>query len=148
MCFKNYQLKQILLVLFLAINTLQSSAQNKDVHIIKGILAAQTKQWNIGNLDSFMHGYWQSDSLLFIGSKGPKYGYRPILENYKKSYPDTAHMGKLAFDIVEIRKLSAEYYFVVGKWHLQRSIGDVGGMYTLLFKKINGKWVIVVDHSS
>ncbi len=141
-------MKQILLVVFLAIITLHCSAQNKDVQRIKSILAAQTKQWNIGNIDSFMHGYWQSDSLLFIGSKGPKYGYKTTLDNYKKSYPDTAHMGKLLFDIVDVKKLSTEYYFVVGKWHLQRSIGDVSGMYTLLFRKINGHWVIVVDHSS
>ncbi|MBC7721890.1 MAG: DUF4440 domain-containing protein [Pedobacter sp.] len=141
-------MKQLLTIIFLAIISLQATAQNKDVQTIKGILAAQTKQWNIGNLDSFMHGYWQNDSLLFIGSKGPKYGYITTLENYKKGYPDTAHMGKLAFDIVAIKKLSAEYYFVVGKWHLQRSVGDVGGMYTLLFRKINSEWVIVVDHSS
>ena len=141
-------MKQIRCIIFLSIITLHTSAQNKDIQTIKGILAAQTKQWNIGNLDSFMHGYWQDDSLLFIGSKGSKYGYNTTLENYKKGYPDTAHMGKLAFDIVEVRKLSTEYYFVVGKWHLQRSIGDASGMYTLLFRKISGQWVIVVDHSS
>ena len=135
-------MKQLLFIICLATAALHSVAQNKDVQTIKGILAAQTKQWNIGNLDSFMHGYWQNDSLLFIGSKGPKYGYNTTLENYKKSYPDTAHMGKLAFDIIEVKKLSTEYYFVVGKWHLQRSVGDVGGMYTLLFKKINDQWVI------
>jgi len=26
--------------------------------------------------------------------------------------------------------------------------GDVGGHYTLLFRKIKGEWVIVADHSS
>jgi hypothetical protein len=36
----------------------------------------------------------------------------------------------------------------VGKWHLKRTIGDIGGYYTLLMKKINGKWVVVSDHSS
>ena len=141
-------MKPLFLLLLLSFFCKSITAQNKDVQTIKSILAAQTKQWNIGNLDGFMHGYWQSESLLFIGSKGPKYGYNNTLKNYKKSYPDTAHMGKLLFDIVEVRKLSAEYYFVVGKWHLQRSVGDVGGMYTLLFRKINGEWVIVVDHSS
>jgi len=36
----------------------------------------------------------------------------------------------------------------VGKWHLTRSIGDVGGHFTLLFKKVKNRWVIVADHSS
>jgi ketosteroid isomerase-like protein len=57
-------------------------------------------------------------------------------------------MGHLDFEFVEFRKISSEYYFVVGKWHLKRTIGDVGGAYTLLFRKINGSWTIVVDHSS
>ena len=141
-------MKQLVIVTFLAIITLNSSAQNKDAQTIKSILHAQTKQWNLGNLDAFMIGYWQNDSLLFIGSKGPTYGYNTTLKNYKKNYPDTAHMGKLSFDIVSVKMLSTEYYFVVGKWFLKRSVGNIGGMYTLLFRKINGQWVIVVDHSS
>ncbi|HEY2727297.1 MAG TPA: DUF4440 domain-containing protein, partial [Parafilimonas sp.] len=76
------------------------------------------------------------------------YGWRTTLENYKKHYPDTATMGKLAFNLINLKKLSPEYYFVIGAWHLTRSIGDIGGYFTLLFKKINGRWVIVVDHTS
>jgi hypothetical protein len=47
-----------------------------------------------------------------------------------------------------MRPLSDKNYFVVGKWHLQRSIGDIGGHFTLLWRKIKGQWVIVADHSS
>jgi hypothetical protein len=57
-------------------------------------------------------------------------------------------MGKLSFDILLVKRLSLEYFQVVGKWHLERSIGNLSGHYTLLFKKINGKWVIIADHSS
>ena len=71
-----------------------------------------------------------------------------VLSVIKKNYPDLATMGKLDFEIVETKRLSVLYYFVVGKWHLQRSAGDVGGYFTLLFKRINKTWVIVVDHSS
>lgn len=112
------------------------------------MLQAQEKEWNNGNLEAFMKGYWQNDSLLFIGKNGPKYGYTTTLENYKKGYPDTARMGKFTSTILCIKKLSREYYFVVGKWYLKRTVGDVSGHYTLLIKKINGEWVIVADHSS
>ena len=47
-------------------------------------------------------------------------------------------MGKLSFDIILIKELSPEYYYVVGKWMLNRSIGDLNGHYNLLFRKING----------
>ena len=112
------------------------------------MLSAQETEWNKGNLESFMKGYWQNDSLLFIGKNGPKFGYETTLENYKKGYPDTAHMGKFTSTIISMKKLSKSYYFVVGKWFLKRSVGDATGYYTLLIQKINGEWVIVADHSS
>lgn len=85
---------------------------------------------------------------LAIGKSGPKYGYTTTLNNYRKSYPDTTAMGKLTSTVISINKISSLYYFVVGKWQLTRSIGNLEGHYTLLIKKINGKWVIVSDHSS
>jgi hypothetical protein len=57
-------------------------------------------------------------------------------------------MGKLSFDIITVKKLSSEYYYVVGKWMLKRTIGDLSGHYDLLLKKIKGNWYIIADHSS
>jgi hypothetical protein len=57
-------------------------------------------------------------------------------------------MGKLRFELVEVKRLSVLYFFVVGKWFLTRSIGDLNGSFILLIKKIKNKWVIVADHSS
>ncbi len=128
--------------------TLCTNAQKKDETSIKELLDRQTKAWNSGNLDSFMVGYWNSDSLVFIGKNGPKYGYNITLANYKKSYPDTAAMGMLTFTLLEIKRLSPDYYFVIGKWHLTRSAGNLQGHYSLLLRKINRQWVIVADHSS
>jgi ketosteroid isomerase-like protein len=115
---------------------------------IKALLQKQTASWNEGNLEEFMTTYWQSDSLIFIGKRGPTYGWQATLENYKKSYPDTAAMGKLAFNILEMKSLSADVYFVVGKWHLQRTIGDLQGHFSLIIKRIKGSWKIIADHSS
>ncbi len=134
------------LLLVLACFTLR--AQNKDELLVKKMLADQTTAWNHGDIASFMKGYWQSDSLQFIGKSGAKYGYQVTLENYKKNYPDTVSMGKLNFDVLDIKRLSVLYFFVTGKWHLQRSIGNLEGYFTLLVKRIKGTWVIVADHSS
>jgi hypothetical protein len=122
--------------------------QSADDKSILKILDDQTKYWNQGNLDEFVKGYWHNDSLMFIGQSGVTYGYQNTLNNYKKNYSDTSKMGKLQFEIIKIQRLSDEYYFVVGKWFLQRSIGDLKGHYTLLFRKIKNEWVIIADHSS
>jgi ketosteroid isomerase-like protein len=136
-----------LFALFLLLST-SLMAQNKDETIIRNILHEQTKSWNKGDIDAFMHGYWQSDSLMFIGKNGVTYGYDKTRSNYHKNYPDTAAMGKLAFQILEVKPLSGDHYFVLGKWMLTRSIGNLSGHYTLIFRKIKGQWLIVSDHSS
>lgn len=115
---------------------------------IRQLLADQTETWNRGDIDSFMKTYWNSDSLMFIGKSGITYGWTNTLNNYKKNYPDTTSMGRLSFDIISVKRLSLQYFHVIGKWHLQRSIGDLSGHYTLLLKKINRRWVIIADHSS
>ena len=123
-------------------------AQTKDEQAIKTAMGKQVSAWNKGNIDVFMETYWNNDSLLFIGKGGNTYGWKTTLDNYKKRYPDLTAMGKLNFDSLQLRPLGGEYYFVIGNWHLQRTIGDIGGVFTLLFKKIKGSWFIVVDHTS
>lgn len=125
-----------------------ASAQSEDEQAVRNLLEAQRLAWNAGNLETFMSTYLRDDSLMFIGKSGITYGWQNTLENYKKGYPDTAAMGKLNFNILQVKRLSVLYFFVVGKWHLTRSIGDVGGHFTLLFKKVKNKWVIIADHSS
>jgi hypothetical protein len=142
-------MKRIIYLLVLIFTIANSvSAQSKDETTIRGLLEEQRLAWNTGDKEKFMATYWQNDSLMFIGKSGVTYGWQNTLNNYKKGYPDTAAMGKLQFDILEVNRLSVMYFFVVGKWHLTRSIGDVGGHFTLLFKKVKNKWVIVADHSS
>lgn len=140
-------MKSTLLFILLAF-AFVSTAQSKDEKTIRNLLAEQTAAWNRGDIESFMKGYWENDSLMFIGKSGVTYGWTNTLNNYKKGYPDTAAMGKLTFTLIKLEKISQKYFQVVGKWFLKRSIGDVGGHYTLLLRKINRKWVIVADHSS
>ena len=140
-------MKKIFIV-FLLLVAVQLSAQSKDESAIRKLLAEQTEAWNRGDVVIFMNGYWENDSLMFIGKSGVTYGWINTLNNYKKGYPDTTAMGKLSFNIISVKKLSKKYYHVVGKWFLKRSIGDLSGHYTLLFEKVNGNWVIIADHSS
>lgn len=136
------------LLLFSLIVSFVSYSQSKDENAIRQLLAKQTESWNRGDIEGFMQTYWKSDSLMFIGKSGVHFGWQETLKNYKKGYPDTTSMGKLSFDIITIKKLSSEYYYVVGKWMLKRTIGDLSGHYDLLLRKINDRWFIIADHSS
>ena len=120
----------------------------QDKGAILNTLETQRQAWNKGDLEGFMQSYWKSDSLLFVGQSGPKYGWQTTLDNYRKSYPDRAAMGTLNFDIREVRFLSKDDAFVLGAWHLKREKDDPKGYFTILLKKIDGQWKIVSDHSS
>jgi hypothetical protein len=128
--------------------SLACSAQSGKEQRIRMLLTRQTEAWNRGDVVSFMQTYWKSDSLMFIGKSGVVRGWQSTLANYQRGYPDTAAMGKLAFDIIQIKPLSRKHYFVVGKWMLTRIAGNLSGHYTLLVQKIRGQWLIVADHSS
>lgn len=140
-------MKHLIVYAFILLS-IAATAQKNDEQIIKKILANQDSAWNEGRLDKFMIGYWNSDSLLFIGKNGPHYGYDNTLKNYQKSYTDTSVMGHFTSMVISMKRLSKEYYFVTGKWFLKRTMGNLSGYYTLLFQKIKGEWVIVADHSS
>ncbi|MBP7807912.1 MAG: nuclear transport factor 2 family protein [Bacteroidia bacterium] len=141
-------MKLLLLAIF-SLFSIGCFCQSKtDISEVKEAMKNQETAWNKADVEGFMAYYWKSDSLKFIGSKGITYGWQKTLDNYKKSYPTADAMGVLTFENNTIEQLSPTKIFVIGKWSLKRKQGDVGGHYTLLWKKINGKWVIVVDHTS
>jgi hypothetical protein len=138
-----------ILILFIFNIGLIYSQSEKDKFSITGLMDKQATDWTNGNIEAFMEGYWKSDSLMFIGSKGITYGWQSTFDNYKKGYPDRATMGSLKFDILKMDFHSKNTCWLLGKWHLTRpEKGDVGGYFTLIFKKIKGKWLIVSDHTS
>lgn len=118
------------------------------VGTLSALMDAQENAWNNGDLDGFMSSYWKSDSLSFIGSRGLSKGWTTTLENYKKSYPTSEKMGRLAFNNLEMEQVSENAAFVIGQWTLYRTQDTLSGHYSLLWKKVAGSWVIVADHSS
>lgn len=142
---------KIFLFLFcflLSVSNVSMAQTNQSITEIEKVLNAQTKAWNEGDIEKYMEGYWHSDSLLFIGKNGVTKGWTATLERYKKSYPGKEGMGKLDFTILSEEKMGNELYLVIGKWHLQREKDELGGHFSLIWKNINGKWVIITDHSS
>jgi ketosteroid isomerase-like protein len=123
-----------------------AAARNEIVQV----LTTQTAAWNRGDIPGFMEGYWKSDSLVFIGRKGPTYGWQSTLANYQKSYPDAAAMGKLDFSGLRVTLVAPTAAQVVGRWHLARpaALGDLQGYFLLVLRQVDGKWVVVADHTN
>ena len=141
-------MKKLVISLLLVVFAINLYAQRSQSDLILKLLEDQRQAWNRGDINEYMQGYNQSDSLLFVGKNGPQYGWNNTLENYKKSYPSKSAMGNLSFDIKEIKMISADHAFILGAWHLKREKDEPKGYFTLLIKKIKGQWKVITDHSS
>ncbi len=111
-------------------------------------MRAQETCWNRADIACFMEYYWKSDSLTFTGSSGIHRGWQATYDRYVRSYPDAATMGQLTFAILELNALAPDAAQMIGKWDLRREMGDIGGYFTLIWRKIDGRWLIVSDHTS
>lgn len=113
------------------------------------ILETQQQAWNAGDIDSFMQHYWKSDDLSFSFAGKVTRGWQATLESYEQRYPSPEQMGTLKFGNLEITPLGPDAAVVLGQWQLQRHEStDLDGNFTLIFRRIDGDWVIVHDHTS
>jgi ketosteroid isomerase-like protein len=108
----------------------------------------QAADWNRGDIDAFMKGYWNSEKLVFASGDGLTRGWQPTLDRYKKSYDSRAKMGTLTFSDLEVNVISKDAAVVLGSWSLAREKDNPHGKFTLIFRKFKDGWRIVHDHTS
>ncbi len=129
----------------LGVLTLAAAAPADDV---RAVLNEQVAAWNRGDLEAFVHSY--SDETLFVGKEVTR-GNRGVLERYQRTYSTREKMGTLTFSDLEVKMLGVDYASVLGRFHLARTEaggGNSSGIFTLLFRKTNGGWKIILDHTS
>ena len=110
----------------------------------------QERCWNRGDLDGFMAHYWKSEELVFSSGGDVTTGWQATYDRYYKKYKaDGKEMGTLKFEIERPEAVGPEAVIVRGKWALTKSDGSTPhGLFTLLFRRIDGEWRIVSDHTS
>ena len=117
-----------------------------DLQKIKEVLSKQEAAWNQGDIYGFMLGYWQSDKLQFSSRDVTTYGWVNTYKKYQKNYPTNEKMGKLQFEIIDLKLMSDTTAIVNGKWELiRRSSESLAGGFVLTFQKFNNDWLIIKD---
>ncbi len=125
-----------------------NEANSRDQAAIQKLMDAQQAAWNQGDVDTFMTAYWRSPGVTFSGSSGIARGWDAVLARYKKTYVDREAMGQLQFSGLEYRFLGRDAALLLGHWHLTRTKGDVGGVFSLVWQRFPEGWRIVHDHTS
>jgi len=114
---------------------------------IQSLMDHQKKSWNEGNIEGFMAYYWNSENFTFQSGNKRLQGWNKLLAMYQENYSGE-NMGKLDFTDIEIDVLSNDFAYVLGRWKVTTMDTSKEGLFTLIFKKFDVGWRIIVDHSS
>ena len=115
---------------------------------VRGVLEAQRLDWNRGDLDGFMEGYWKSDSLAFYSGENVSRGWEATRARYMKRYKSEGHeMGTLEFDLREVAVNAPDRATVHGAWRLSLEEGSPHGTFTLQLRRFAEGWKIVEDRT-
>jgi len=140
---------QPVLIITIASHVLAAPTLADDAALaIEAVLSKQAEAWNRGDIDAFMEHYWKSDELTFSSGGQTTRGWQSTKENYQRRYSTREKMGQLTFWELEVTPLGAAAALVLGRWQLKRDESPVAGNFSLVMRKIDGKWVIIHDHTS
>jgi len=115
---------------------------------VETILRSQEDAWNRGDVDAFMEHYWKSDDLTFSSGGATTRGWAATLNQYRERYPTREQMGRLTLSEFDITPLGDSAALVLGKWNLDRESEPVSGNFSLVVRRIDGRWLIIHDHTS
>jgi dienelactone hydrolase len=146
------------------------SQLNADKNAIHAVMSQQQTAWNSGDIAGFMDGYARSPALRFASGDTITRGWQATFDRYRKNYSQRGEngkkpMGRLAFELLEIRHPAPDFATVFGAWRLDtahqatnKAAGKAEamvenkpsphGLFTLFWQKHDGRWRIVADHTS
>lgn len=116
---------------------------------VSDMLAASAEAWNRGDLEAFMSDYARAPSTTYIGGTGLKVGFDAIRARYAPTFALAAERDSLRFESLRVRSLESRYALATARYVLQRG-GETtaSGPFTLVLSRIEGRWMIIHDHSS
>ncbi len=120
----------------------------QDRGAILRVIAQMEAAWNRGDFRGYMAGFRNPDVVFVSGGKFQD-GWQGTLDHYVRDYGSSpATRGTLHFYDMKVDMLSGDAAMLVGRYHLERPAHAAEGVNTRLFRKIDGRWVITLNHVS
>ncbi len=141
----------LLFATLVAASACQSAASftAQDRAAITSVLEEQRAAWNRGDLEAYMAGYERSPALVFTSGGAIRRGWEATLKRYRARYGgDAASMGRLTFEVIDVRPLGADGAVVLGRWALTETPQAGRGVFSVVFERTADGWRVVHDHTS
>ena len=150
-------LVRTLLVVMLALSPLsactqtQAAAQttaSQDEAQIRAVIAEMEAAWNRGDFAGYMAGF-ENPGVVFVSGGRIQDGWQGTLDHYVRDYGGSPERrGTLHFYDISIEMLAPDAAMLVSHYRLERPEHAQEGINTRLTRKIDGRWVIALNHVS
>lgn len=115
---------------------------------IRALIATMQDAWNRGDFAGYMDGFL-NPGVVFVSRGRFQQGWQGTLDHYVLDYGgDPARRGVLTFSDIEIEMLADDAAMLVSRYRLERGARPQDGINTRLMRKVDGRWVIALNHVS
>jgi len=140
--------KAVIAAFLLAFSTTAAPHPNSDRAAILNTIAQMESAWNRGDFRGYMAGF-SKPSVVFVSGGKIRDDWQGTLDHYVRDYGgSTERRGTLHFYNMKVDLLAPDAAMLIGQYRLQRGPRVTEGVNTRLFRKIDGRWLITVNHVS
>jgi uncharacterized protein (TIGR02246 family) len=123
-------------------------APEADEAAIREVVASMEAAWNRGDFAGYMQGFRKPD-VVFVSKGEFQKDWQGTLDHYVRDYGgDPKRRGRLHFRDLRIERLAPDAAMLVGRYRLEGGDRPQDGINTRLFRKVDGRWVIALNHVS
>jgi uncharacterized protein (TIGR02246 family) len=115
---------------------------------IRQVIADMETAWNRGDFRGYMAGFKNPD-VVFVSRGQFQRDWQGTLDHYVRDYggsPD--RRGRLQFRDIRIEMLAPDAAQLISRYRLDRPQAPQEGINTRLMRKVDGRWVIALNHVS
>ena len=124
-----------------------AAADAEKAAILKVITDMQAA-WNRGDFRGYMQGFKNPD-VIFVSGGHFQDGWQGTLDHYVRDYGASPEArGTLKFYDITVEMLAPDAAQLISHYQLVRQQHPQYGINTRLMRKVNGQWVIALNHVS
>ena len=115
---------------------------------IRRVITDMEAAWNRGDFRGYMAGFKNPD-VVFVSRGEIQRDWQGTLDHYVRDYGGAPERrGRLHFSDIRVEMLGPDAAQLISHYRLERAVDPQDGINTRLMRKVNGRWVIALNHVS
>jgi uncharacterized protein (TIGR02246 family) len=136
------------LLLLAACTRAPTSDAAAEERAIRQVIADMEQAWNRGDFRGYMAGFRNPD-VVFVSRGQFQRDWQGTLDHYIRDYGgDPARRGRLHFFDIRVELLGPDAAQLISRYRLEGGGRPQDGINTRLMRKVDGRWVIALNHVS